>query len=106
MIIANMRNYPYYLYSDTPDEYGQSVLIKDETGNPVTQGTVKLSINITSQAIQDNINYKQANYLGLTYDKNISDKYVIQYGDEMLKVLYVNPNGRLNQVFMGYMKWA
>ena len=27
--------------------------------------------------------------------------FVIKYGDEMLKVLYVNPNGRYKQVFLG-----
>lgn len=101
MIMSSMRNYDYYLYDSNPDEYGQTALIKDDTGNPIVQGQVKLSINITSQAIQDNINYKNATYLGLTYDKNISDLYVIQYGQEQLKVLYVNPLGKMKQVFLG-----
>lgn len=100
MIMANMRNYDYYLYNSETDAYGQRTLIKDEAGNPVVQGTVKLSISVTSQNVQDNIKYKGATYLGLTLD-NINDTYVIQYGDEKLKVLYVNPQGRLKQVFMG-----
>lgn len=103
MIMANMRNYDYYLYNNEPDAYGQSTLIKDADGNPLVQGTINLSIHITSQNVQDNILYKGATYLGLTLDKDVSDKYVIQYGQERLKVLYVNPQGHLKQVFMGNM---
>lgn len=58
-----------------------------------------MAIYITSQNIQDNINYKGATYLGLTHSL-LDDKTVIQYGDKKLKVLYVNPEGRLKQVFM------
>ena len=58
-----------------------------------------MAIYTTSQAIQDNINYKSANYVGLTYAL-LDDSYVIQYGDEKLKVLYVTPQGRMKQVFL------
>ena len=94
-----MREYTYFLY-DSNNAYGQQVLIKDDNGEPVPQGTVKMAINLTSQSIQDNINYTSANYLGLTHSA-VTDQYVIQYGDELLKVLYVNPNGRYKQVFLG-----
>ena len=103
MIMANMRNYDYYLYDNKTDAYGQTTLIKDDAGNPLVQGSLQMSISITSQSVQDNILYKGASYLGLTLDKNVSDKYVIQYGDERLKVLYINPQGLLKQVFMGNM---
>ena len=61
-----------------------------------------MAINITSQSVQDNINYKDSQYVGLTHAK-VDDTYVIEYGDERLKVLYVNPTGRFNQVFMSRM---
>lgn len=99
MINAQMREYTYFLY-DSNNAYGQQVLIKDDNGEPVPQGTVKMAINITSQSVQDNINYTSANYLGLTHS-TVTDNYVIKYGDEMLKVLYVNPLGRYKQVFLG-----
>ena len=92
MINADMRLYNYFTLG-TQDEYGQQVL-SDE---PV--GQVKMAINISSQAIQDNINYAGATYVGLTHAK-VDDTYVIEYEGERLKVLYVNPKGRLNQVFM------
>lgn len=92
MINANMKNYNFFLYGDD-NGYGQPALSAE------AQGTVKMSINITNQTIQDTIQYKGATYLGLTH-ADITDKYVIEYGDEMLKVLYVNSQGKYNQVFM------
>ena len=90
-----MRLYNYFTFGEK-DEYGQAQLSK----NPV--GQVKMAINITSQSVQDNINYKDSQYVGLTHAK-VDDTYVIEYGDERLKVLYVNPTGRFNQVFMSRM---
>lgn len=98
MINANMREYQYYLY-DENNAYGQRVLKKDENGEPVIQGTIKIAIHNTSTGIQDNIRYKDAKYIGLTLDKNITDAFVIQYGQEKLKVLYVI-DGRYKQVFL------
>ena len=87
-----MRLYSYFTFG-SEDEYGQREL------SEVPSGLIKMAINLTSQAIQDNINYKEAQYVGLTHS-DVDDTYVIQYGNEMLKVLYVNPKGRLKQVFM------
>lgn len=99
MINATMRTYNYYTYG-AADSYGQQTLIKDATGAPIVQGSIKISINTTSQSIQDNINYKDCSYIGLTHDKTVNDSFVIQYGNEKLKVLYVNPIGKLKQVFL------
>lgn len=92
MITADMRLYNYFTFGED-DGYGQPTL----SNEPV--GQVKMAINISSQSIQDNINYKDAQYIGLTHAK-VDDTYVIEYGNERLKVLYVNPKGRLNQVFL------
>lgn len=99
MITPDLREYDYYLY-DENNSYGQRVLIKDEQGNPKKQGTVKLAIYTTSQAVQDNINYHNAQFLALTHDKGINDTYAIQYGESVLKVLYVGYRGRYKQVFL------
>ena len=99
MINADMRHYNYFTYGE-PDEYGQRTLIKGADGKPLAQGTIKIAINTTSQSIQDNINYKNATYIGLTNNAKVNDTYVIEYGEEQLKVMYVNTYGRLKQVFM------
>lgn len=96
MINVDMRNYDYYLYGDD-NGYGMPSLSNE------VQGQIKMAINITSQSIQENVNYKGAQYLGLTHDANINDKMVIAYGDDKLKVLYINPKGRYKQVFLGAM---
>lgn len=95
MINADMRVYDYFTLG-TEDEYGQRTMPAQDA---VPVGTVKMAINLTSQAVQDNINYQNANYVGLTH-ANVDDTYIIQYGEERLKVLYVNSQGRLNQVYM------
>ena len=92
MINTNMRFYDYYTFGAN-NAYGQPQL------SEAPQGTVTMAINVTSQSVQDNVNYQEATYMGLTYD-TLDDTYVIQYGDKKLKVLYVNTQGRYNQVFM------
>lgn len=92
MINAEMRYYDYFTYG-ADNGYGQPQL------SQAAQGSIKMAINITSQNIQDNINYSNASYIGLTRSL-LDDTHVIQYGDKKLKVLYVNPKGRLKQVFM------
>lgn len=94
MINADMRIYDFYTLG-APDAYGQTYLPE----NPIPAGQVKIAINISSQSVQDNINYEDANYVGLT--KSLLDEtVVIQYGEERLKVLYVNPKGRYKQVYL------
>lgn len=91
MLNADMRLYNYHVFGEL-DAYGQPQLLED-------QGQIKMAINIISQSVQDNALYKEATYIGLTH-ANITDAFVIQYGNERLKVLYVNPRGRYKQVFM------
>ena len=95
MINANFRQYNYFTLG-TKHEYGQDTLPPKD---PTPVGKVTMSINLTSQSVQDNINYKGAQYMGLTHAQ-VDDTYVIEYGEERLKALYVNTSGRLNQVFM------
>lgn len=94
MINTDMRTYDYFTFGDK-NGYGAPTLSKTAIG------TIKMAINSTSQAVQDNILFKEASYIGLTHSGDINDKFVIQYGNERLKVLYVVPKGRLKQVFMG-----
>lgn len=87
-----MKNYTFSTLGGT-DSYG----LPQTTENA---GTVKLAIYTYTQNVADNIKYKDATYIGLTHDKTIADNYIINYGNEKLKVLYVNPKGRYIQVFL------
>ena len=93
MINAQMRQYEYYTYGEK-DAYGQPQLSKEP------KGKIKMAVNISSQSIQDNILYQNCSYIGLTNDAEVNDTYVIEYEKERLKVLYVNPMGRMKQVFL------
>lgn len=98
MINANMRLYDYFTLGNK-DAYGQPILPSKDS-EPV--GQVKMSINISSQSVQDNILFQNCSYVGLTHAP-VNDTYVINYDGELLKVLYVNPHGRYTQVFMSRM---
>lgn len=87
-----MKLYNYFTIGE-PNAYGAPQI----SAEPV--GQIKLAIYTTSQGTQDNINYKDCNYIGLTHAK-VNDTYVIDYEGERLKVLYVNNCGRYTQVYM------
>ena len=93
MINSQMKTYNYFTFG-ARDAYGQQTLSTDPVGQ------VKIAINTSNISTTDNINYKDATYIGLTMNKTISDSWVIDLGEEKLKVLYVNPMGRYKQVFL------
>lgn len=93
MINRNMRTYTCFVL-ESVDIYGQ------RTRTAGILRYVKMAINLISQSTADNMRYKDATYVGLTYDKSINDKYEIEYNGRTLKVLYTNPYGRMVQVFM------
>ena len=97
MISNRIRSYDYYTYGDN-NEYGQPKL------SETAQGTIKMAISVMTKFVQDNVQYSNTNYIGLTLE-DINDKYVIQYEDKKLKVLYViyTAVGRYKQVFMSEM---
>ncbi len=92
MINTDMRTYNYFTFGGD-NGYGQPVLSQEP------QGTIKMAINMSSQSVQDNINFQDCNYVGLTMAQ-LDDSYVIQYGNEKLKVQYVNPRGRYTLVYL------
>ncbi len=91
----NMRKYGYFSYGET-DSYGQPQLSTEIVGE------IKLAIGIASQQIQDSIAYSGTQYTALT-NAHIDDTMVIQYGDEKLKVLHVNPLGKYKQAYLARM---
>ena len=97
MINFDMRLYDFFTIGDN-DAYGQPQI----TAEPA--GKIKIAIYSTSTATQDNVLYKSAEYIGLTTNAEITDRYIIQYDNERLKVLYIQNKGRFKQVFMERMK--
>lgn len=92
MINADMRQYDYFTYDDE-DDYAQPKLSEE------VQGKVKMTIYTASQGIKDSATYTGTEYIGFTHEA-VTDKYVVQYGEEKLKVLYINPRGTWKQVYL------
>lgn len=96
MINVDRKDYDYFLLG-VKNAYGQQTLPGKDA---IPNGKINMAIYTTSQAIQDNILYKDSQYIGLT-NNDINDTYIIQYGDKRLKVLYVLPiKKRYTQVFL------
>ena len=96
MITTEMQQYDYFTFG-AYDDYGQPMVSKEP------KGKIKMAIYITSQSVQDNVLYEDCAYIGLTKDASINNTYIIKYGEERLKVLYVNSKGRYKQVYMARM---
>jgi hypothetical protein len=90
-----MKLYNYFTIGE-PNAYGQPTLPAKDA-EPI--GQVKMAIYTTSQNIQDNINYKDCSYIGLTRTK-VNDTYIIEFEGERLKVQYTQPRGRYTQVYL------
>ena len=93
MINTDMRTYPYSSFGAL-DAYGQPTLSTEPVGE------VKMAVYIAAQSVSNTIRYSDCEYTGVTLSENINDAMVVHYGDERLKVLYVNPQGRYKQVFL------
>ena len=96
MINANLRDYNYFTFG-AKNEYGQAELTEE------VQGTINAAIYTLSTTIGNTVKYKDATYILLTKDNSINDTFVIQYGEEKLKVLYIIPSGRFTQAFLSEM---
>lgn len=93
MIANSMREYNFYTLGED-DAYGQP-----QIDTLIPRGEVRMSVNLASQNTTDNILYADCEYVGLTH-ANVEDTYIIEYGNERLKVKYINPAGRYKQVYM------
>ena len=96
MINSQMRSYDYYTFGEN-NAYGQPQLSEEK------KGSIKIAIHKITEAIEENSFYGGANYMGLTFDRAIDSTFVIQYGEEKLKVLTTNPQGRYVQVSLARM---
>lgn len=95
MINADMRLYNYFTLG-AKNKYGQ---VEPPAKDAAPEGQVLMTINLSSQSVQENINYSGCQLIGLT-KANVDDTYIIEYQGQRYKVQYVNPKGRLKQVFM------
>ena len=94
MINNEMRRVQVLTYSDETDAYGQR-----RQGSPTVR-FVDMFCKIFSQVNVNNPNYVDIDMIGLTDDKDITDKDVILIGDEKYNIKYVIPSSRKYQIMM------
>lgn len=75
------------------DEYGQEVI---DTENSTT---VNLTFGLFNHHETEDMRYQDVEYCGLTYD-NITDNNILFLDDKRYKVKFVNPYGRIKEVFL------
>jgi hypothetical protein len=75
------------------DEYGQEEI---DLENAVP---IQLTFGLYNHHDTEDVRYQDVEYTGLTHSV-VSDKNIIQIGETKYKVKFVNPFGRLNQVFL------
>ena len=76
------------------DEYGQML------STPEEQREIKMTFTLYNHTNSSDIRYQNVRYVGLTKDKDINDNMTIKVGEDEYKVLFVNPFGRMTQVFL------
>lgn len=75
------------------DEYGQATLDTENSSK------IHLTFGLYNHHEVEDIRYQDVEYTGLTYD-DLTDNDVIQIEDRKYKVKFVNPFGRIKQVFL------
>jgi len=93
MVINRSMHQAQVLMLGEDDEYGQPQIV--EAPLP----SITLSFGLYTHSSVEDPRYQDVEYTGLTTHE-VNDKMVLQIGDERYKVLFVNPFGRINQVFL------
>lgn len=94
MLNRELRPVTVITYSDEVDKYGQK-----RQGASSTR-TVNMFVKMYSNSIENNPRFNDIDYIGLTWDKNISSENQIQFDNKTCNVKYMIPSGRLSQIFM------
>lgn len=92
MIETAMRDYPLYILSDTPDEYGQ-------IGKAQPSGTIRAAVFVSDRQLADNAYYAESTYIALTWRRDITDRHLIELPDGKKKVTKALP-GRMTRLLL------
>ena len=76
------------------DEYGQMMT------TPTASRTISMTFGMYQHTPTQDIRFQDVKYVGLTSDREISDKDSVIIEGKEYKVSFVNPFGRMTQVFM------
>ena len=80
--------------SDKRDSYGY----KSEEYTVIK--TIEAAVMLYSQSNTEDIRYKDATHICLTYDKTLTDKMRLETENAVYDVMLVNNEGRLSQIYL------
>lgn len=81
-------------FDGTLDEYGQP-----NTKNP-TVTPIELTLTIYNQKRVEDVRFNDVTHTALTKNKEVTDANKIRIGEDMYLIEFVNPDGRLAQLFL------
>lgn len=94
MVNRELRKVTLVSFEEGPDEYGQQMT------KEVGEREIEMTFGLYSHTQSEGPQYQEVNYTGLTKEKELRDDQVVRVDGKDYKILFVNPYGRLTQVFM------
>lgn len=94
MINRELRQAYVLSYDDTLDEYGQPNM-----GEPKKR-ECEVTLRIYRHTREEDIRFNDVTHISLTPDKTITDSNKIEINGEIYDVQFINPDGRLAEVFL------
>lgn len=94
MVNREMRKVTLVSYKPGADQYGQQMQV------PNQEKEIEMTFGLYTHTESEGPQYQDVNYYGLTREKGIADNQTVRIDDKDYKILFVNPFGRLTQVFM------
>ena len=94
MINRELRTAAIRTYADTADKYGQ------KRKGSFTDRTINATFGLYQHSKVEDIRFNQVSHYALTRDKTITDANTFLIEDTEYSILFVNPVGRMTQLFM------
>lgn len=94
MISRELKPAMVLTYDDTLDEYGQP------NKSEPKKRPCEITLRIYKHTQVEDIRFNDVTHTALTYDKQITDSNKILYNGDTYSVIFVNPEGRLSQLFL------
>ncbi len=92
MINREFRKAKLTTYGGT-DAYGQML------ADPTSAREIEITFGLYQHNETSDVRYQEATHTGLTKDKEIADTQTLTIDGQEYKIIFVNPYGRLTQVF-------
>lgn len=95
MINRELRPALLLTYDSDIDDYGQ---VKQNP--PIEQREIEATLRIYQHSKVEDVRFNDVTHIALTLDKDITEANRLQIGSTLYSIEFVNPEGRMTQVFL------